>query len=72
MNMNENKNAEPIHTPNGFSAKRLLTVIKFTRNSISNDAAIETNISRQKTILVLRYLFRNLFRWVEIDDIVFS
>ena len=71
MKMNEETDAQHIHTPKGFSAKRFLTVIKLTRKSISNDATIETNISRQKTILVLRYLFRNLLRWVEIDAIVF-
>ena len=71
MKMNEETNAQHIHTPKGFSAKRFLTVIRLTRKSIVNDATIETNISRQKTILVLRYLFRNLLRWVEIDAIVF-
>ena len=45
--------------------------MKFTRKSITSDASNDTNISRQNTILVLRYLFRSLFRCVEIDAIVF-
>ena len=71
VKMNEKINDPPIHTAKGLSANKLFTVMRFTRKSIRSDASIDTNISMQKTILVLRYLLRNLFRCLVIDVIVF-
>ena len=61
MNANEQTNDEIIHNPNGFKAKRLLTVIMLTRAMARTEANNETNMSKQNTSLVLRYLRWYLF-----------